>query len=140
MARVAVVGAGFVGLSSAYWLMRDGHQVSVYEPVGAAGGASFGNAGTFANYACIPVNNPSVFRDLPRYLLSARSPLRLRWRYLPMLAPWLARFLWHSTAARSEASTRALAQLLARAQGGYDALIAQAGLAGWIRPHECWDV
>lgn len=137
MAKVAVLGAGFVGLSAAYWLMRDGHQVSVYEPVGAAGGASFGNAGTFANYACIPVNNPSVFRDLPRYLLSARSPLRLRWRYLPMLAPWLARFLWHSTAARSEASTRALAQLLARAQGGYDALIAQAGLAGFIRPQEC---
>ncbi|MBJ7420162.1 MAG: FAD-dependent oxidoreductase, partial [Rhodoferax sp.] len=39
MARVAVVGAGFVGLSSAYWLMRDGHQVSLYEPRGAAGGA-----------------------------------------------------------------------------------------------------
>ena len=137
MAKVAVLGAGFVGLSAAYWLMRDGHQVSVYEPVGAAGGASFGNAGTFANYACIPVNNPSVFRDLPRYLLSASSPLRVRWRYVPMLAPWLARFLWHSTAARSEASTRALAQLLARAQGGYDALIAQAGLAGFIQPQEC---
>ena len=137
MAKVAVLGAGFVGLSAAYWLMRDGHQVSVYEPVGAAGGASFGNAGTFANYACIPVNNPSVFRDLPRYLLSASSPLRVRWRYVPMLAPWLARFLWHSTVARSEASTRALAQLLARAQGGYDALIAQAGLAGFIQPQEC---
>jgi D-amino-acid dehydrogenase len=74
MARIAVVGAGFVGLSSAYWLMRDGQQVSLYEPRGAAGGASFGNAGTFANYACIPLNNPSVFRDLPRYLFASQSP------------------------------------------------------------------
>ena len=82
MANVAVIGAGFVGLSSAYWLMQDGHQVTVYDPAGAAGGASFGNAGTFANYACIPVNNPSVFRDLPRYLLSGDSPFRLRWSYL----------------------------------------------------------
>ena len=78
MARVAVIGAGFVGLSSAYWLVRDGHQVTLYDPAGAAGGASFGNAGTFASYACIPVNNPTVFRDLPRYLFSSASPLRLR--------------------------------------------------------------
>lgn len=87
MPRVAVIGSGFVGLSSAYWLMRDGQAVSLYDPAGAAGGASFGNAGTFANYACIPVNNPTVFRDLPRYLLSASSPLRVRWSYLPQLMP-----------------------------------------------------
>jgi D-amino-acid dehydrogenase len=54
MAAVAVIGAGFVGLSSAYWLMRDGHQVSLYDPRGAAGGASFGNAGTFANLRLHP--------------------------------------------------------------------------------------
>ena len=57
MANIAVIGAGFVGLSTAWHLMREGHAVTLYDPVGAAGGASFGNAGTFATYACIPVNN-----------------------------------------------------------------------------------
>ena len=137
MARVAVIGAGFVGLSSAYWLMRDGHAVSLYEPRGAAGGASFGNAGTFANYACIPVNNPSVFRDLPRYLFSAHSPLRVRWSHLHTLAPWLARFLWASTPARYTATAATLSQLLARAQGGYDAMLVQADLQRFVRPQEC---
>lgn len=137
MANIAVIGAGFVGLSSAYWLMREGHQVTLYDPKGAAGGASFGNAGTFANYACIPVNNPTVFRDLPRYLLSSDSPLRLRWRYLPHLIPWLAGFLLNSTHSRYTASATALAALLGQAQQGYDALIAQAGLDGFIRPREC---
>ena len=137
MARVAVVGAGFVGLSSAYWLMRDGHQVSLYEPRGAAGGASFGNAGTFANYACIPVNNPSVFRDLPRYLFSSQSPLRVRWSHLHALAPWLARFIWASTPARYSATASALSHLLARAQSGYDAMLAQADLQRFVRPQEC---
>jgi D-amino-acid dehydrogenase len=137
MARVAVVGAGFVGLSSAYWLMRDGHQVSLYEPRGAAGGASFGNAGTFANYACIPVNNPSVFRDLPRYLFASQSPLRVRWSHLPTLAPWLARFMWASTPARYTATASALSHLLARAQSGYDAMLAEADLQRFVRPKEC---
>ena len=137
MARVAVIGAGFVGLSTAYWLMRDGHQVTLVDPAGVAGGASFGNAGTFANYACIPVNNPTVFRDLPRYLLSSTSPLRLRWGYLPHLLPWLIGFLHSSTTARYVHSATALATLLGRAQEGYSDMVAQAGLEGFIRRREC---
>ncbi len=137
MANVAVIGAGFVGLSSAYWLMHDGHQVTLYDPAGAAGGASFGNAGTFANYACIPVNNPTVFRDLPRYLLSGTSPLRLRWSYLPQLLPWLIGFLRSSTPARYTHSATALATLLGRAQRGYSDMITQAGLDGFVRQREC---
>jgi len=137
MAHVAVIGAGFVGLSSAWWLLQDGHQVTLYDPAGAAGGASFGNAGTFANYACIPVNNPTVFRDLPHYLLSGSSPLRLRWGYLPQLLPWLLGFLRSSTSARYTESATALATLLGRAQMGYTDLIAQAGQHGFIRQREC---
>jgi D-amino-acid dehydrogenase len=137
MAQVAVIGAGFVGLSSAYWLIKDGHQVTLYDPAGAAGGASFGNAGTFANYACIPVNNPTVFRDLPHYLLSGSSPLRLRWGYLPQLMPWLLGFLRSSTTARYTHSATALASLLGRAQEGYTDMVAEAGLAGFIREREC---
>lgn len=137
MAKVAVLGAGFVGLSAAYWLMRDGHQVTLYDPAGVAGGASFGNAGTFASYACIPVNNPSVFRDLPRFLLSRDSPFRLRWRYVPQLMPWLARFLLSSSERRYTASASALSVLLARAQVAYTDMIEQAGLASYIRPRAC---
>ena len=137
MANVAVIGAGFVGLSSAYWLIKDGHQVTLYDPAGAAGGASFGNAGTFANYACIPVNNPTVFRDLPHYLLSGSSPLRLRWGYLPQLMPWLLGFLRSSTTSRYTQSATALATLLGRAQEGYTDMVARADLSGFIREREC---
>jgi glycine/D-amino acid oxidase-like deaminating enzyme len=137
MAEVGIVGAGFIGLASAGWLMRDGHRVTLFDPSGVAQGASFGNAGTFAPYGCIPVNNPSVFRDLPRFLLSSESPFRLRWSYLPHVLPWLVRFMINSTQRRYEASASALAALLAQAQAGYAPLLEERELAKFVRPREC---
>lgn len=137
MAEIGIVGAGFIGLASAGWLMRDGHRVTLFDPSGVAQGASFGNAGTFAPYGCIPVNNPSVFRDLPRFLLSSESPFRLRWSYLPHVMPWLARFMVNSTRNRYEASAGALAALLAQAQAGYAPLLEEPALAKYVRPREC---
>ncbi|WP_373567224.1 FAD-dependent oxidoreductase, partial [Klebsiella pneumoniae] len=44
--RVLVLGAGVVGMATAYYLWRDGHEVTVVERnAGAAGETSFGNAG-----------------------------------------------------------------------------------------------
>jgi glycine/D-amino acid oxidase-like deaminating enzyme len=137
MAEVAVIGAGFVGLSCAYWLMRDGHQVTLHDPLGPGEGASYGNAGTFANYACIPVNNPDVFRQLPHFLFSSTSPLRIRWSYAPTLAPWLARFLLGATQRRYEASAQALAALLSRAFDGYREMLGDAAMQSFVREREC---
>ncbi|SMG55010.1 NAD(P)/FAD-dependent oxidoreductase [Paraburkholderia susongensis] len=137
MSDIAIIGAGFIGLASAASLMRDGHRVTLFDPSGVGQGASFGNAGTFAHYACIPVNNPSVFRDLPRFLLSGDSPFRLRWGYLPHLTPWLARFMMSSLPRRYEASAGALAALLGRAQDGYAPLLADPELARFVRAREC---
>ncbi|TKC83962.1 FAD-binding oxidoreductase [Trinickia terrae] len=137
MAEVAVLGAGFIGLSSAYWLLRDGHRVTLFDPLGPGEAASYGNAGTFANYGCIPVNNPDVFRNLPNLLFSATSPFRIRWGYVPHLAPWLARFLLAATPKRCEASARALASLLSRAFEGYREMLAVDGLSSFVRQREC---
>ncbi|WP_233888440.1 NAD(P)/FAD-dependent oxidoreductase [Paraburkholderia flagellata] len=137
MAQVAVIGAGFVGLSCAYWLMRDGHSVTLYDAQGPGEGASYGNAGTFANYACIPVNNPDVFRNIPRFLFSSTSPLRIRWGDVPTLTPWLARFLLSATPRRYGRSVNALAQLLSRAFEGYREMLTADTLASFVREREC---
>jgi glycine/D-amino acid oxidase-like deaminating enzyme len=137
MAEVAVLGAGFIGLSCAWWLIRDGHRVTIFDPQGPGEGASFGNAGTFANYACIPVNNPDVFRNLPRFLFSSTSPLRIRWAYMPQLAPWLVRFLMSARQGSYEHSASALASLLSRAFEGYREMLGAEPLAGFVRQREC---
>ncbi|ACB68880.1 FAD dependent oxidoreductase [Burkholderia ambifaria MC40-6] len=137
MANIAIVGAGFIGLGAAAWLHRDGHRVTLFDPAGIGHGASFGNAATFAPYGCVPVNGPSVFRDMPHFLFAADSPLRIRWPYLLRGAPWLARFLAASTPARHARSAGALAALLSRAADGYAPLLASSRLAAFVRAREC---
>ena len=96
---VGVIGAGVVGLSSALWLQRAGHRVTLVDPAaptsnrGYAQAASFGNACTMAFGACIPVATPGVLRAVPRMLLDRQGPLTISWRDLPGLVPWLASFL-----------------------------------------------
>ena len=63
-----VVGGGFVGLSSALHLQRVGFRVTLMEAgerVGGRQSASNGNAGTFAQYACIPVQRPGLWAEAP---------------------------------------------------------------------------
>ena len=69
---------------------------------------------------------------MPGLLLDRDGPLSLRWRYLPQLLPWLARFALASR--RAEALADDLATLLARADQAHDVVIQQCGLADLVRP------
>lgn len=72
---VAIVSAGIIGLAIAFRLAADGREVIVIDPNEPGSGASYGNAGTFAPYACAPVGNPDVLWNLPRPRLRA-NPIR----------------------------------------------------------------
>ena len=57
---VAVIGAGIVGVSTAIWLLRDGHDVVLIDKAGPAEGTSFGNGGVLASCSVIPVTVPGL--------------------------------------------------------------------------------
>jgi D-amino-acid dehydrogenase len=132
-----IVGAGIVGMSTALALLRHGYRVTVVDPRPPGHGASCGNAATIANYHCIPLGSPAVLRQLPRLLLDANSPLVIRWRYLPKLTPWLARFVLASRPRRVAAIAQALAALQHRADLDYQPLLEMAGAEELAVRHGC---
>jgi D-amino-acid dehydrogenase len=76
--RVAVIGAGVIGVTTAYELARDGHAVTVFERRGSvAEEASFANAGVIAPGYVTPWAAPGMPAKVLRYLFSAHSPVRL---------------------------------------------------------------
>ncbi|MPZ85321.1 MAG: FAD-dependent oxidoreductase [Actinophytocola sp.] len=87
-----VVGAGIVGLSTAWFLQERGVDVRVVDRTGVAAGASWGNAGWIAPGLAIPLNEPAVLRYGLRSLLNPSAPLHIPLRSDPRLWAFLARF------------------------------------------------
>ena len=91
--RVAVVGAGIVGVTTALELARDGHAVNVFERRGSvAEETSFANAGVVAPGYVTPWAAPGMPAKVLRHLLSRHAPVRLAWPMAPGQLGWLWRW------------------------------------------------
>ncbi|SEP02696.1 NAD(P)/FAD-dependent oxidoreductase [Trujillonella endophytica] len=122
--QVAVVGAGMVGLATAWFLQESGVQVTVYERDRVAAGASEGNAGWLTPGLTAPLPEPAVLRYGLRAVLSPRSPVYVPLRADPALLRFLGSFVRHSTARTWRRGLAAYAPLTRRALDAFDALAA----------------
>jgi len=134
---IAVIGAGVVGLAIAHRLALEGREVLLIDPEAPGMGASYGNAGTVADYAVQPVGTPSVLAGLPRLLFDRSSPLAIRQAALPALAPWLMRFMRECLPGRARANALVLANLVTDAQPRWAALAEAIGGAEILQHRGC---
>lgn len=92
--HIAIIGAGVIGITTAYELAADGHQVTVFERnAAAAAETSFANAGVVAPGYVTPWAAPGMPGKVARYLLRRHAPIKLG---LPMAASdlaWMARWM-----------------------------------------------
>ncbi|GKY87715.1 D-amino-acid dehydrogenase [Sinisalibacter aestuarii] len=101
-----------IGVSAAHALMRDGHEVTVFDREGIAAGASQGNAGAFAFSDIIPLATPGILRQAPKWLFDPLGPLAIRPGYALQILPWLIRFARASMPDRYAAARDAQAALM----------------------------
>jgi D-hydroxyproline dehydrogenase len=134
---IAIIGAGVIGLAIAERLLAEGREVVLVDPALPGMGASYGNAGTIADYAVSPVGTPEVLRNLPSLLFSKTSPLAIRHAALPTLAPWLLRFARQSLPAAAQRNGVAIAALLANAGPLWDELSLRVAGAGILQRRGC---
>ena len=136
-AEVAIIGAGVIGLAVAERLLAEGREVVLIDPAPPGSGASYGNAGTIADYAVMPVGTPDVLRNLPSLLFDRNSPLAIRRAALPTLAPWLMRFALQSLPGPARRNAAAIAGLLADAVPLWAALADRIGGADILQKRGC---
>lgn len=126
--HVCVLGAGIIGLASAYSLRRAGHEVTVIDRASPGSGASGGNGAQLSYSYVQPLADPGIWRQLPKLLLSRSSPLKLQPRLDPHQWLWGLQFLAACNGSRSRASTAWLLKLAASSRHAFDRMMAEEKL------------
>lgn len=135
--NVIVIGAGVVGVCCALWLQKNGHKVILIDRGDPGAGTSSGNACTIADYACIPINNPKLFRQLPSLLFARQSPLSFDPLYVISHLGWISKFLRNCSRSRVAYIIEALGTLLQHTAAGLDPLISETNSAQLFNDQGC---
>ncbi|MCC2597238.1 FAD-dependent oxidoreductase [Pusillimonas sp. MFBS29] len=122
-----IIGAGIVGLYTAYHLHRAGWRVQIMDRAEPGMGCSAGNAGALSSASVAPLGMPGIVRQAPRMLLDPSGPLSVPPHYWLSAAPWLLRFIRASRPDHVAAISRALKQLLAPAINSHQQVMRQLG-------------
>jgi len=122
--HVCVLGAGIVGLATAYELQQRGIAVTVLDQSRPGAGASGGNGGQLSYSYVQPLADAGIWAQLPSLLLSPRSPLKLRPQWDAQQWRWAVGFLRACNGATSRSTTAALLELAARSRAGLESMLA----------------
>ncbi|MCZ7562624.1 MAG: D-amino acid dehydrogenase [Burkholderiales bacterium] len=127
--RIVVLGAGVVGATSAWYLARAGHAVTVIDRQGAAAlETSFANGGQVSASHAEPWANPAAPRKILRWLGREDAPLLFRARADWAQWRWALAFLFECLPARARANTRELLSLALYSRGQLQALRRELGI------------
>lgn len=115
--RVAVLGAGVTGVTTAYYLARDGHDVVVIDRApSAAAESSFANGAQLSYSYTDPLAQPALLPKLPAVLLARDPAIRMRIAGNAGILSWGRAFLGQCTRARARSNMLAILKLALESQ------------------------
>ncbi len=133
----AVIGAGIIGTALAYTLQRRGRDVVLIERDAPGKGTSFGNMASIAVTEFMPASRPSVWRQIPGWMMDPEGPVRVRPSYMPKLVPWFLRFIAASRPAKLRALEEQGAALCKRVYDDLLPLLRETGLEHELTEEGC---
>lgn len=132
-----VIGAGIIGTIIAYELQKRGRKVILLDRGDVGRGASFGNMASIAVTEFMPASRPSVWKQIPGWMLDPQGPVRIRPGYMPKLIPWFARFVAASRPAKLRQLEAEGAALCKRVYDDLLPLLRETGLEGELTEEGC---
>ena len=134
-----MLGAGIVGVSAAYAARQRGLSVVVVDRREPGSETSYGNAGILSSGSIFPLNQPSLWKNLPKYLTNTHPALRWDVGWAMRNPDWIARFLANAAASQTRPRALALRGLIAASLKLHRDWIVRAGAperireTGWLK-------
>ncbi|HNV31119.1 MAG TPA: FAD-dependent oxidoreductase [Cyclobacteriaceae bacterium] len=120
--KIGIIGGGIIGLSSAYYLIKAGHQVTIIEQSDLKDGCLIGNAGMIVPSHIIPLAAPGMISKGIRWMFNSTSPFYVRPRLNSDLLKWGYQFYKHATKDHVNKSIPALKELSLLSKAQYQQL------------------
>jgi len=126
--KIAVIGAGIIGVMCARALRDKGHSVTLFDPAGVANGCSMGNAGYIAVDEALPMARPDVLKRVPSMMRDKNAPLSIRAGDFGHLLPWFMRFAWATRPTQVRRGAKALGDMFALTRDLWPQIMRDSGL------------
>jgi len=110
--KITIIGGGVVGLCCAYYLNKEGHEVTVIDRNDITDGCSFGNMGYISPSHFIPLASPGIVSQGLKWMLSSSSPFYIKPRLNWELIQWGLTFWKNSNAQKVKENIPHLNNLL----------------------------
>lgn len=111
MKKISIVGGGIIGLCSAYYLAKEGYDVSVFDESAMDDGCSYGNAGMIVPSHIIPLAQPGMITQGMKWMFDSQSPFYVKPRLNADLLKWGLQFYKHANVKHVEKAMPALHNL-----------------------------
>ncbi len=135
---VIILGAGIVGVSCALALQGKGFAVTLVDRRAPGEETSHGNAGVLSRTSLIPLNNPSLLRNLPSLLKNQSAGFRYNAQYLRRSFLWAARFIANARTPKTVETMLAIDALIQLSGAQHRVWLSQAAVGhrmrdtGWL--------
>ena len=127
--KVTILGSGVIGVTSAYYLAKAGHDVTVLDrQTGPGLETSFANAGEISPGYASPWAAPGIPQKAIKWLLMRHAPLIIRPRPDAAMVEWVLRMLMNCTAARYKVNKSRMVRLAEYSRDKLIDLRAQTGI------------
>lgn len=126
--NIVIIGAGIIGLCSAYYLIKAGYKVTLLEQGNLTDNCSSGNAGMIVPSHFIPLAAPGMISKGIKWMFNSRSPFYVKPSIRPSLLSWGIKFWQHANEQHLERSAEPLRDLHLLSKQLYDELAAEPEL------------
>ena len=130
--KIAIVGAGIVGISSGIYLAKRGCDVTLIDKDFKGKPASYGNASWLSSPSITPVLMPGIVKKIPKLLFSKDGPLFLRFPGFIKIIPFLLKYLTYANKNKVEHISKNLAYLLKDSVNEHKQLAEGTNATKWI--------